>query len=103
MAYCDTKKIGKLSNTRCLTQDPSLLAGLPRDSILGHMTQEGRLKAAEIESPDDEEKESFKDFIKGNQYTADQMREAYERLVGVNDDEEYARSCRNSRQDAGNG
>lgn len=51
------------------------------------MTHEGRPKAAEVESPDDQEQEGFKDFIKENRYTADQMREAYERLVGVNDEE----------------
>lgn len=41
---------------------------------------------AGLENPDDTETENFVKFIKENGYTADQMREAYYRLVGVSDE-----------------
>lgn len=51
------------------------------------MTNEGP-KGIKFENPDDQETVLFRDFIKENNYTADQMREAYYRLVGVEEEGE---------------
>lgn len=41
-----------------------------------------------LESLDDQEESNFRNFIKENENTADQIREAYYRLVGVNEEVE---------------
>ena len=46
------------------------------------MTNEGP-RSIKFENPDDQETVLFRNFIEENNYTADQMREAYYRLVGV--------------------
>jgi hypothetical protein len=49
------------------------------------MTSEGRPKHTRLEDPIDEETEVFKRFIKEHRCTADQMREAYYRLLGISE------------------
>lgn len=52
------------------------------------MSAEGYKKTKADESPDDKEVRLFSKFISDNKYTADQMREAYYRLVGVEEEGE---------------
>jgi hypothetical protein len=49
------------------------------------MTREGRPIGIGPEDSDDRQMADFRDFINKNDYTADQMREAYYQLVGVSD------------------
>jgi hypothetical protein len=56
--------------------------------IGGYMPQERQLRNETPENPDDEEMVKFGRFISENNYTSDQMREAYYRLMGVSENEE---------------